>query len=74
VTFLGQREQKIKLVDQERPPRFQGNEYHGPACEDAKSPGLFAFAVVSAAHFIFISFDIISLLIAFPYRRMRRLY
>jgi len=73
VTLLGQREQKFKLVDQEDPHDFRVTNTTVPPCEAAKSLGQLGFAVL-AAHFNFISLDIISLLIAFPYRHMGRLY
>ena len=78
--FLGQRQQKFKLVDQEMRPTKLTVRFGCPAvtnttaaaaslrpkaASDARGPGL---------HWDFISPHFTGLLIAFPYRSMRQLY
>ena len=77
VTFLGQRQQQFKLVDQKAASRLRfGNEYHGPRRKQAKSRlkkrrhgSNLSIGIRFSNHLISIS-----LLIAFPYRSMRQLY
>jgi hypothetical protein len=76
VTLFGQRQQKFKLVDQEKPPVTSRQQV---ARADAKGDGAKGLGDgpcdgISLRHFVFVSTDIKPLLIAFPYRRMKRLY
>ena len=77
VTFLGQRQQQFKLVDQKAASLLRfGNEYHGPRFDKyAKSraePGY--VAILKHPYSVFKSNDFIFLSIGFPYCSMRQLY